>query len=136
MLYLALVNGREVVTVLSREGVTHGDLLAIVVYGILIIPSIQILKREFPDIFQPWYADDGTSMAPISRLRQFFDRLTVIGPPYGYNPERPKLILIVPPNGNERETQPTASHSFKVTNGSQYLSGFIGEKKLTQNGST
>ena len=41
-----------------REGVTQGDPLAMIVYGIGVLPLIKNLKRAILDVTQPWYADD------------------------------------------------------------------------------
>ena len=78
------------------EGVTQGDLLAMILYRILLLPLNQQLKKEFPDIFQQWYADDGAEMALIPRILTFFDHLMELRPPYGYFQEKSKSILIVP----------------------------------------
>jgi hypothetical protein len=43
---------------LSKEGVMQGDLISMVVYGILLLPLIKALKDEIPDVDQPWYVDD------------------------------------------------------------------------------
>ena len=42
----------------SREVVTQGDPLAMVAYGIGILLMIKIMKAEFPDVIQTWYADN------------------------------------------------------------------------------
>jgi hypothetical protein len=42
----------------SKEGITQGDPLSMVAYGLSLFPFIRQLKDEFPDVFQPWYADD------------------------------------------------------------------------------
>ena len=46
----------------SREGVTQGGPLAMIAYGIGIITHIKNLKREIPDVTQPWYADDARAL--------------------------------------------------------------------------
>jgi hypothetical protein len=35
-----------------------GDPLSMVAYGLSLLPLTCQLKDEFPDVFQPWYADD------------------------------------------------------------------------------
>ena len=42
----------------SKEGVTEGDPLAMIVYGIGVLPLIRNLRRDHPHVTQPWYADD------------------------------------------------------------------------------
>ena len=99
-----------------------------IAYSISLLPMIQILCKEFPDVFQSWYADDGAGMAPISRRLLLYDRLTVIRPKYDYFLKASKSILIVEPKGVERAMALTKSLSFKVTTGLRYLGGFIDEK--------
>ena len=39
--------------IFSKEGVTQGDPLAMIAYGILLLPLIRSLKEEIPDVDQP-----------------------------------------------------------------------------------
>ena len=48
-------------TILIREGFTQGEPLSFLVYGLEVLPIIHQLKETFPDIHQPWYADDASS---------------------------------------------------------------------------
>jgi hypothetical protein len=41
-----------------KEGVTQGDPISTVIYGILLLPLIFLLKEAYPAVNQPWYADD------------------------------------------------------------------------------
>ena len=41
-----------------KEGVTQGDPLAMIAYGISILPLIRELRGAHPRVTQPWYADD------------------------------------------------------------------------------
>ena len=41
-----------------KEGVTQGDPLAMIVYGIGVLPLIRDLRRDHPHVTQPWYVDD------------------------------------------------------------------------------
>jgi hypothetical protein len=64
-------------------------------YGIGILPLIRRLKEEFPEVKEPWNADDAGAGGSFEDLRRFFTRLQEIGPLYGYFPEPSKSILIV-----------------------------------------
>ena len=56
---LVLQNGNGTASIIhGKEGVTQGDTLAMIVYRIGILPIINNLKQEIPDVTQPWYADD------------------------------------------------------------------------------
>ena len=42
----------------SKEGVTQGDPLDMIAYGLGISPFIQDLRAAHPRVTRPWYADD------------------------------------------------------------------------------
>ena len=42
----------------SKEGFAQDDLLAMVLYGSALLPLANILRIKFPNLLQPWYADD------------------------------------------------------------------------------
>ena len=42
----------------SKEGVTQGDPLVMVAYGLVILPIIRELRKSHPGVTRPWYADD------------------------------------------------------------------------------
>ena len=79
-------------TLLSEEGTTQGDPLAMAMYAIGIIPLIQSLRDD--NLQQVWYADDATAGAKIVKLREWWDRLLTTGPDYGYHPNASKTWLI------------------------------------------
>ena len=70
----------------SREGVTQGDPLAMITYGIGILPFIKNLKQEISDITQPWYADDARALDTFVRLNAYYYLLTHQVPVQGYDP--------------------------------------------------
>jgi len=51
---------------------------------------------------QSWYADDGQAVGKLRALREWWDRLVEIGPPYGYYPTAVKTVLIVKPGLEEQ----------------------------------
>ena len=80
-------------TLLSEEGTTQGDPLAMAMYAIGIIPLIRSLRND--NLQQVWYADDATAGAKIAKLREWWDQLLTTGPDYGYHPNASKTWLIV-----------------------------------------
>ena len=93
---LVLRNGDGKASIIhSREGVTQGDSPAMIAYGIRIIPLIKNMKREIPDVTQPWYSDYAIVLGTFVRLETYFDSLTSQVPEEGYHPKPPKSILIV-----------------------------------------
>ena len=55
----------------SSEGATQGYSVAMVSYGVLLLPLIIQLKSEFPKIKSPWYVDDD-SVASTLKLSLYF----------------------------------------------------------------
>ena len=70
----------------NRKGVTQVDLLAIVAYGIVILPKIKQLKSMYPDVTQPWYTDDSGALGTFNHLQKYFKALNHNGPERGYLP--------------------------------------------------
>jgi hypothetical protein len=96
-------------------------------YGIGILPLICQLKAEFPQVEQPWYADDAGAGAKFDEIERFFRRLCEIGRLFGYYPEPTKSILIVRQH-NLKEAR-LRFPAFRVKTGNRYLEGFIGEEE-------
>ena len=82
---------------ICREGVTQGDPLAMITYGIKILPLIKNLKQEIPDVTYPWYADYAGVLGMFVILETYFDLLTCQVSGGGFQPETSKIILIVRP---------------------------------------
>ena len=88
--------GGEPEIILSQEGITQGDPLAMVLYGITLLPLAEALRMEFPDVLQPWYADDAAMQGPPARVAACFKFLCKLGPMFGYYPELEKSFAICP----------------------------------------
>ena len=67
----------------STEGTTQGDPLAMAMYGIEIVPLIELLQK--PNVTQKWYADDESAAGDLRSLRAILDNLDVHGKAFGYN---------------------------------------------------
>ena len=76
---------------------TQGDPLEMIAYGIGILPLIKNIKRDIPEVTQPWYADDAGALVTFAILNTYFDSLTCQGPVRGYHPKPTKIVLIVRP---------------------------------------
>ena len=92
-----------------------------------IIPLIEKLKQEIPDVTHPWYADDAKPLGTFARLETYFDSLTRQGPGRGYYPEPSKSVIIVRPENLEAGKCFGARHGFQVCTGARYLGGYIRE---------
>jgi len=123
-------------TFLSKVGATQGDPIAMIIYALGLLPLIRQLKLEFPTIlFHSWYADDGAAAATIPELCEYFQRLSKLGPVYGYYPQAKKSILVVPSPvydyAKKYFEEPNRPH-FPLATGHRYLGGFIGEPGPTE----
>ena len=60
---LLIMRGEDgAITILhSKEGVTQGDPLAMVVYGVGMLPLTHSLRRQTEELMQLWYADDAAA---------------------------------------------------------------------------
>jgi hypothetical protein len=82
------------VFIFSKEGVTQGDPLSMFAYGIGMLPLICQLKTEFPQVEQPWYANDAGASTK-------FDKATVR--------DWPSLWLLPPANQKYPHCAPAQS---------------------------
>ena len=80
-------------TLLSEEGTTQGDPLAMPMYALGTVPLINALSDDH--IKQVWYADDATACGSLMDIRRWWDRLVSVGPNFGYFPNPLKTCLIV-----------------------------------------
>ena len=69
-------------TLLSQEGITQGDSLAMAMYAIVVTPLIHQIKQETTK--QVWFADDATAGGKLTNVCEWWDHLTSTGPDYGY----------------------------------------------------
>lgn len=117
------------IILLSQEGVTQGDPLSMILYGIGLLPLAEELRREFPAVVQPWYADDAAAQGNAAQLAAWLRRLQAEGPKRGYFPEAAKSILLVHP-GSDAAAVRSALADFSLIEkpGARYLGGFLGSR--------
>ena len=85
-------------TLLSSEGTTQGDVLAMPMYSLATVPLIEKLSN-IDGIRQTWYADDASATGSIQQLRQWWDTLRNIGPAFRYHINSCKSWLVVKGDG-------------------------------------
>ena len=83
---------------LSKEGTTQGDPLAMAMYAIGTQPLIHRLDGIAKQV---WYADDSAAGSTLERLRRWWDLLKEIGPLYGYYPNGAKTHILAKPEHTE-----------------------------------
>ena len=104
----------------------QGNRLAIVTYGIGVLPLITQLKVVNPDFTQPWYADHAGALGTFYYLELYFNSLKCNGQAWGYYPEPTKIILTVHPENLRAGKLFGGSHGFK---GVRYLGPYIRNDK-------
>jgi hypothetical protein len=54
-------------------------------YALNMLPLTRQLKAEFPEVDQPWHADDAAAAAAFTRIYAMSERILELGPGYGYH---------------------------------------------------
>lgn len=122
---LFVLGGTEI---LSSEGTTQGDPLAMPVYAIGIIPILEAIKPD-DSITHAAFADDLSGAGNLGPLRTWWNNLVTLGPKLGYYPKASKSWLVIKPEVEDEVHQVFAGTDIKITTeGRQYLGGFIGSE--------
>ena len=115
--------------IFSKKGVTQGDPLAMVAYGLGILLLIYELRQAHPRITHNWYADDAGAGGTSEGIRRHLDGLMVRGPPQGYFPKPTKSILVVSPRKIPQAEAFFRGYGFQIVTGNRYLGGFVRNKE-------
>ena len=113
-------------TILSQEGVTQGDPLSMVVYGLTLVPLAELVRREVPGLAQAWYADDAALAGALDLIGLATGLIVRHGPARGYYMEPAKSILVCAEHLPGEALDGLAGFQFKRSAGTRYLGGFIG----------
>ena len=105
---------------LSKERVTQGDPLSMMLYAVAILPLIHLLKNP-KRWTQNWYADDSACVATLPSLHAWFSQLLSGGPAFGYLPQPAKTVLVVGPSCVNQAASLFADLGIKVVSGSRFL---------------
>ena len=115
--------------ILSKEGTTQGDPLAMAMYAI----GTQSLIRKLDGISkQVWYADDSAAGSNLLKLSRWWDVLKEIGPIYGYYTNGSKTHVL------KSQHSEAANEIFEgtgipiPTEGERYLGGAMGTASFLQ----
>ena len=119
--------GADCAILLSREGVTQGDPLSMLLYGLALIPLADSLRQAEPEVLQPWYADDAAMVGPVDAIARAMRLLERQGPARGYFPEPEKSIFVpTKPHEADRCRDALNCFGFRHRAGQRYLGGFVG----------
>ena len=117
--------------ILSQEGTTQGDPLAMAMYAIGTLPLIQELQGVAP---QSWYADNATAGGKLRSFRMWWDRLKMAGPHYGYHPNPAKTWHVVKFEHHEAAADVFRNIGINITEGGmRYLGSYLGSADSVKN---
>jgi hypothetical protein len=60
-------NGRKAFIILSEEGLSQGDPLAMILYGVALLPLVEGLRQAVPEATTPWFADDSAAIGNMHK---------------------------------------------------------------------
>ena len=86
---------------MSREGVTQGDPLLIVLYGITLVPLGEELRAADLGLLLPFYANDAAFDGSAGQSVQLLKLLMKRGPYWVYFPKPAKSLFISDTPGQE-----------------------------------
>jgi hypothetical protein len=118
-------------SILHREdGVTQGDPLAMLLYGLGQLPLIRSLRdsmgEDSEDFIQAWLADDSSAHGTLPDLVRWFTLLKEEGPKFGYYAKPVKSTVVVEYKHAEEAHACFDPLGVPVSAGTEYLGGFIG----------
>ena len=119
----------KAVILLSREGVTQGDPLSMVLYGVALLPLAKALRARDRLVVQPWYADDAAMWGKARRNARVLRALVDLGPSYGYFPEPEKSWHVCAKEDEAAARQAFEEEGFPdihYTEGYRYVGGYVG----------
>ena len=116
--------------ILSQEGTTQGDPLAMPMYGLATIPLIRRLDGLCKQI---WYADDSAAIGTVEQLHAWWNRLATEGPAFGYFPNPAKTWLVTKQSHFDKASSMFDGSGVNVTlNGRPYLGAAIGSHEYIE----
>ena len=126
---LFITGGAEI---LSREGTTQGDPIAMAAYGIGLTPLLVILSKG--EVEEAWkqvaFADDISGVGKLIFLRIWWDLVNKYGPLLGYFPKASKSWLTVKPEYLESAKEMFSKTGINITDhGRKHLGAVIGSEE-------
>ena len=113
------VNGK---TLQSEEGTTQENPLAMAMYGIAILPLIDLIQKT--NITQKWYADDGNVTGSLKDLKAVHEQLKQHGPVFGYT--RTKCNIIAKSEHMKQAQSLFNKEDVEIVDGHRVLGSVIG----------
>lgn len=118
-------------TMLSLEGTTQGDPLAMAMFAIATRPLVERVACAKAD--QIWFADDASAGGKLSRLRTWWDLLGTHGPSFGYYLNPCKTWLLTKPDNRREAERLFADTGVQITaDGVHHLGAALGSKEYRE----
>ena len=108
---LFVTGGKEI---LSAEGTTQGDRLAMAIYALSIQALITSLQVVCP-VKHCWFADDASGASSLIEIKKWWDILSTLGSEFGYYPNDKKCWIIVKPDKEECAKEVVKETDIKIT---------------------
>ena len=126
---LFIAGGGEI---MSAEGTTQGDTLAMQFYGLSTNPLIQTLNYSITNVFQVWLADDATGAGQFHDLKEWWDKVSVEGRRYGYHVKPSKSWLIIKDESRLEEVETIFRNTTIqiTTSGKRHLGAALGTEEF------
>ena len=116
--------------ILSQEGTTQGDPLAMPMYALATIPLIDQLPRN---VTQIWYADDACAIGSVADLHAWWNELTTRGQKYGHHVNAIKTWLVTKESVMSEASNIFSGTAVNITShGRPYLSSPIGSQSYVE----
>ena len=113
--------------ILSMEGTTQGDPLAMAWYSLSTVVLIDALREKIPDVKQVWLADDASAAGKLNALKIWYDCLVEEGRKSGYFVNKSKCWLIVKDKNLKEEASKIFGEEVNITeDGQRHLGAAIG----------
>ena len=123
---LFVTGGKEI---LSAEGTTQGDRLAMALYALSIQPLITSLQ-VVSTVKQCWFADDASGAGSLTKIKKWWDMLSTLGPEFGYYPNDKKCWVTVKLDKEECAKEVFKETDIKITvEGKKHLGAAIGSQE-------
>ena len=120
-------------SLLSREGTTQGDPMAMPWYALSTIPIIDALRIFESKVLQVWLADDATAAGKLESLKRWYCELEAVGEKMGYYVNRGKCWLILKSNELSEYAKELFGETVNITvEGKRHLGACIGSASYKQ----